>query len=101
MNLEKRDNKMNTQKHTALPWNIKYQTHRTGYDTFKTNIETGEKLDWVNTNGNNNKANAEFIVTAANNHYQLIEALKECINFLPDDEARLRAWKVVHEAEGK
>lgn len=62
---------MNKPKHTELPWELARDKSviisRKGKDILVTSIDTKNEMT----------ANAEFIVKACNNHYQLLEALKE------------------------
>lgn len=71
-------------KHTPLPWQLdQYDDENIIYvegdegDSFPSCYqEIAKNDDWED---GENRANAEFIVRACNNHYDLIEALEEAL----------------------
>jgi hypothetical protein len=61
-------------KHTPLPWNFR----KLGLFFLIENEEQKKhSIAQMNCNLSNDESNAELIVKAVNNHYALIEALKE------------------------
>lgn len=78
-------------KHTDLPW-------RKGKGGDNTYLIISPEGGWISKG--HGEANAAFIVKAVNNHYQLLEALKE-INRLTylNDNARDVYVKAIKQAE--
>ena len=100
-------------KHSPLPFN--FYKHENS-SAFFGNIES----NWKGENGTNytrtitcnlnygseveNQANADFIIKACNNHYELLEACKLMINATTHtqlDKAIAKGKKAIKKAEGK
>lgn len=60
-------------KHTPLPWNY----HNSNNDDYLDIDSAGTRITSIFNVDKEAKANAEFIVTACNSHYELLEALKK------------------------
>jgi hypothetical protein len=120
--------------HTPLPWSVDSQETEMSYgsrvgrtgnvttytivdgknavicDTSNSTLATVEEEcdeDGVSLWDSQGKANAAFIVTACNLHYELLEALKDCAKYLMQDTVSAqgqvwgRAITAIAKAEGK
>ena len=80
---------MNTQ-HTALPWRQKTECFITAKLLIESsnglNVATIFDTEYDIAQGDDDLANAEFILRACNNFYPLLEALKRLDAFIPDRE---------------
>ncbi len=68
--------------HTKTPW--KYEEETETIRSTPSNYWIASMDSW--DGAVNNEANARFIVKAVNNHEQLVEMLKSCLNILKDQE---------------
>lgn len=77
---------MTERKHTALPWNIRYEgqtlTNKPN-GVFRIDGPSGLPLANVHSpkfDRTEGRVNAEFMVRACNAHYELLEALEALVN---------------------
>jgi predicted negative regulator of RcsB-dependent stress response len=84
---------MEKNQHSPLPWEKTHSVIFSSYVKVASCRDFSEDLS---------KANAEFIVKACNNHYQLLEALKEAVSLVdahyPKQAEKL--LEVIKQAEG-
>lgn len=91
-------------KHTQLPW---VQTHKGGSITSPSKPRSTIIYDEGLFDGEEGEANAEFIVRAVNSHYELLEALKECVEELNGANAHrnitcyVKGRQAIAKAEGR
>lgn len=94
-NVPEAPKKMNQSKHTELPYSLSSfrpldQKRPTPKSIYAGVGENAEKIATVSaiTNKDVTIANAEFIVKACNNHYQLLEVCKEALTYIKENKPK-------------
>ena len=94
-------------KHTPTPWTINTRASSLVEYGRRSICTCGGYSDGTEETHDENLANAEFIVKAVNNHYQLLEALEACVKEIPftsfqaSSETKVLAQKAIKKAQGE